>query len=345
MAAAAGVLVIGIVWLSRGSKSGEPSVRLMGETEPVVMGPAFQRMVPPSRVSENPAIPHQQTQPAVTTEKPPAEKVQPSPVRPSTQPASPPPAKTADPARAASDLQMGLAAKEHNELLAAREQINRALHGGLSGEQAATARQALAELAERTIFSPAIVPNDPLVENYSVAPGDALVRLAKRFKLSEDLVAELNHIDNKHFIRQGMRMKLLKGPFHAVISKSEHEMHLYLQDVYLRSFRVALGANGKTPTGRWKVANHQANPGWTDPRTGKRWHPDDPANPIGEYWIGLEGIDGQAAGAFGYGIHGTIELDSIGQDVSLGCIRLAPDDIARVYKLLVPGESTVTISD
>ena len=77
----------------------------------------------------------------------------------------------------------------------------------------------------------------------------------------------------------------------------------------------------------------------------RRYHSDDPTNPIGEYWIGLEGIEGDAAGAVGYGIHGTNEPQTIGQDVSLGCVRLGPEDIAFVYKVLLPGASMVTITN
>ena len=122
-------------------------------------------------------------------------------------------------------------------------------------------------------------------------------------------------------------------------------MDIYLQDKYIRSFRVGLGQEGSTPTGLWKVINHQEDPGWTDPRTGHSWHPSDPNNPIGEHWIGLEGIDGDAFGQSGFGIHGTIEPDSVGKDVSMGCIRLLPDDVALLYKLLMPGQSYVAVTN
>ena len=108
---------------------------------------------------------------------------------------------------------------------------------------------------------------------------------------------------------------------------------------------VALGSNGGTPTGLWKVTTRQENPGWTNPRSGQRWNANDPENPIGEFWISLEGLKGDAIGQIGYGIHGTIEPDTIGQDVSMGCVRLASPDIAVVYKLLISGLSRVTIAD
>jgi len=258
-----------------------------------------------------------------------------------TQPASGP----ADATGISRELQAGLKAKKNNKPLEARIRINKSLHRGLSAAEAQIARQALTELANHTLFTRSVIDDDPLVTWHIIQSGDTLGKIAQKACISEDLLAKINGLPDKNFIRQGQGIKVLQGPFHAVISKREHLMHLYLQNVYCRTLRVALGENGSTPTGKWKVSNHQSNPPWTDPRTGKRWHPDDPNNPLGEYWIGLEGIAGNAVGQFGYGIHGTIEPETIGQDVSMGCVRLAADDIAWVYQLLMPGHSMVTIHE
>ncbi len=344
--------IIGVAALSYGlwpsGKSDVRATRLMSEVEP--QAPALRPKSSPMNSGQSPAA-APSAAPAAPAAKNTATPVQPPPetrvqmpAPPTTQPtvSRPPSAQKADTA----DFEAGMAAKSRNELLAAREMLNRALYGGaLTERQMVTARQALVELADQTIFSPGVVSGDPLVESHQVAIGDTLGKLAKQYKVSEDLLAEVNRIKDKHFIRQGMRLKVIKGPFHALVTKSDHTLHLFLSDVYVRSYRVALGAEGKTPTGKWRVTSRQANPGWVDPQAGKRYHPDDPANPIGEYWIGLEGIEGAAMGAFGYGIHGTNEPDTIGQDVSLGCIRLAPEDIAVVYKLLLPGASFVTTAE
>ena len=91
------------------------------------------------------------------------------------------------------------------------------------------------------------------------------------------------------------------------------------------------------------VTTKLSNPEWTDPRSGQYYAPDDTQNPIGEYWIGLDCIAGDCIGDSGYGIHGTIEPESIGADMSMGCVRLLPDDIREVYQLLVRRHSTVDI--
>jgi lipoprotein-anchoring transpeptidase ErfK/SrfK len=66
---------------------------------------------------------------------------------------------------------------------------------------------------------------------------------------------------------------------------------------------------------------------------------------LGKFWIGLAGTDGQAIGQTSYGIHGTIDPDSIGKMASMGCIRLRNEDIALVYEMLVEGKSTVIVKD
>ncbi len=246
--------------------------------------------------------------------------------------------------RAQADYQAGLRTLDADVVLA-RQLLSDALARGLTGSDAADARRRLRELGEKMIFSPARTPGDPLVAAYTAKPGDTIGKIASAFMISEELLSEINRLRNKNIVRVNQTLKVIKGPFHALVDKSDHEMYVCLGDVFVCDFRVALGMDGRTPTGKWLVINHLTNPNWVDPQTGKRWLADDPQNPIGEYWIGLKGLEGEAKDQEGYGIHGTIDEASIGQDVSMGCVRLANRDAAVVYKLLVPGRSTVVIRD
>jgi lipoprotein-anchoring transpeptidase ErfK/SrfK len=114
--------------------------------------------------------------------------------------------------------------------------------------------------------------------------------------------------------------------------------------MYIRSFAVGVGENDSTPVGRFVVrpASKLINPVWRNPRTSEFFAADDPENPIGERWVGLEGT-GEIAHVEGYGIHGTIEPESIGQDASMGCVRLGDDDVAVVYECLEESVSEVHI--
>lgn len=236
------------------------------------------------------------------------------------------------------------------QLVKARDLLNDLLaNPDISPAHAQRVRDELAQINQTLIFSARVAPEDPLVEYYRVQSGDLLSSIAPRYRIPYQLIEAVNGVSARR-IRVGQRLKMIKGPFHAVVHKHDYRMDLFLnkdddQSVYIRSFRVGLGEDNSTPVGTWLVRSggRVANPGWTNPRTGKVYAPADPENPIGEHWIGLEGNDEHTRGLAGYGIHGTIEPDSIGRQVSMGCVRLRPEDIAQVYGMLLDGTSTVTV--
>jgi hypothetical protein len=230
-----------------------------------------------------------------------------------------------------------------NEFLEARRIFLDALDPDRPETVRSDARYELARLAETMIFSPLILTEDPLVGRHVVSAGETLVSIAQRFRVTDDLLAQINDLSNKHRLTSGLPLKVIHGPFNALIDRAEFRMDVMAGGVFFRSFRVGLGADGSTPAGRWIIRTKIANPSWTHPVTNQHYLADDPDNPIGEYWLGMEGVDGDAVGRQGFGIHGTIEPDSIGRETSLGCVRLAPADIEVVYKLLVSDASIVEI--
>ncbi len=150
-------------------------------------------------------------------------------------------------------------------------------------------------------------------------------------------------------LRSGSTIKIVKGPFFAVVSKSKFRMDIFFGapggpgSMYVTSFGVGLGKNDSTPTGTWQVqsGNKILHPRYYSPNNAGVIDADDPKNPLGGYWIGLEGLDGQAVDQHSYGIHGTIDPDSIGKQASLGCIRMGHDDIELAFELLVEVKSKI----
>jgi lipoprotein-anchoring transpeptidase ErfK/SrfK len=145
-----------------------------------------------------------------------------------------------------------------------------------------------------------------------------------------------------------MAIKVINGPFHARVYRSTFTMDLYLQNTYIKSFLVGLGKAGmETPIGRWraKEGGKLIQPIWTDPVSGKTYHPEDPDYPLGSRWIGLEGLEGAAVGKMGFAIHGTKNPEQIGTPGSQGCIRLHNGDAIQVYNLMMPGQSLVDVVD
>lgn len=244
------------------------------------------------------------------------------------------------------------AKKTTGDLVAARDELNTALISGhLSETDAETTRHSIAEINQTLILSPQRTPNDPWAMGYPVQSGERLTTIAAKSSVTWQLLSRINKVDPKR-LRSGTTIKVIKGPFFAVVTKAKFRMDMYLgspggpDSMYVTSFAVGLGKNDSTPTGTWQVqsGNKVVKPVYYSPENQGVIAADDPKNPLGGYWIGLEGLEGQAVDQHSYGIHGTIDPDSIGKQASLGCIRLGHDNIALAFEMLVEGKSKILIN-
>ena len=241
-----------------------------------------------------------------------------------------------------------------NDLVAARALLNDVLlRRGTSPADQARLRTRLMEINAVLLLSPRVIPGDPMTETYRVQQNDSLSRIAGRRELYTHwkLIQRVNGIASPSRIRIDQPLKLVRGPFHGVVDKSDYRLDVYWgapdvpsQWLYVMSFPVGLGADDGTPVGTFLVSpNKLENPGWVNPRNSReRYEPDDPDNPIGEYWIGLDGV-GDSAGVTGYGIHGTIEPESIGRSMSMGCVRLRDEHVALAFELFAEQVSVIHI--
>ncbi len=247
------------------------------------------------------------------------------------------------------------AAMARNRPVEARDALNLALHAPqTTGGDQQMIRERLTAISDSVTFSTSILGDDPMTAKYAVASGDSLARIVRNEGLKVDwrFIQRINAISDPTKLRIGQNLKLIRGPFHAVVDKSDFRLDLYADArdsggnrLFIRSFPVGLGEYGSTPLGNWAVrqGSKLVNPAWTNPRTGESFSADDPKNPIGERWIGLDGTDPGNRDKTGYGIHGTIEPQSVGREMSMGCIRLGDDDVVLIYELLTEGGSTVEV--
>ena len=250
------------------------------------------------------------------------------------------------------NLEEGLNLIDQDHVVDARRALTNALQSGrLTESEIAQARGVLTDLNDQMVFSPEIVDGDPYSMEYIVQGGDTLSGIVKKMGIQVDwrFIQRINNIKSASGIRPGQNLKLVTGPFHAEVDKKSYRINLYLGEganqVFVRSYRVGLGEYNSTPIGAFKVRRNSKliNPTWVNPRTRAFFAADDPANPIGERWIGLEGIEERTADLSGLGIHGTIEPETIGTDASMGCVRMHSDDVAEIYEVLAEGVSTVKI--
>ncbi|MDH7599519.1 MAG: L,D-transpeptidase family protein [Sedimentisphaerales bacterium] len=233
-------------------------------------------------------------------------------------------------------------------LVEVRDRLNAMLAGPLTNEQERLVKAKLSELATKWLFGPDIYPSDRLCQSYLVQPGDQLRVIGQRCKVPYELLMSINRIPRPEALRAGQYIKIVNGPFHAKVSRSNFTVDIYLQDTYVCTYPVGLGRPGyETPKGLWvvKPGGKLIKPQWTDPDTGRTYRPEDPDYPLGSRWIGLEGIEGEAVGREGFAIHGTNDPNQIGQQGSRGCIRLHNGDAVAVYNMLMPGQSKVRVTD
>jgi lipoprotein-anchoring transpeptidase ErfK/SrfK len=127
-----------------------------------------------------------------------------------------------------------------------------------------------------------------------------------------------------------------------VIDKSVHTMEVFRDGRAVKQYGIAVGKNTgnkervgdmRTPEGEFPIVQIQNSSGWThDFSDGKG----QTRGAYGPYFIRLG-----TPGWQGIGIHGTHAPDSIGTNVTEGCIRLSNDDIAELKRLVKIGDKVV----
>jgi len=167
-------------------------------------------------------------------------------------------------------------------------------------------------------------------ERYEVQPGDSLGKIAKKHNTTVALLKKANGL-KKDVIYPGMKLKVEKVPFSIEVSIKKNTLWLKQGQYDIKKYRVSTGEKGNTPDGKFKIVNKLEDPTWYYEK--QVIAPGDPKNGLGTRWLGFD--------LKGYGIHGTIEPEKIGQPASLGCVRLRNEDVEEIFDLVPVGTSVV----
>ncbi len=190
-------------------------------------------------------------------------------------------------------------------------------------------REFLRSRIEKTAKSIYFSPQPHYMTPYTIQPGDQLTKIAKLYNVPWEYLAKLNEADPRK-IRPGQKLKVIKGPFAAVVDLGRFELTIQHHGFFVKRYKVGIGKDGTTPIGEFAVKDKLTNPTYYG-RDGVI-AADDPQNPLGEYWIDI---------GDSYGIHGTIDPDSIGKAESRGCIRMLNGDADEVYGFLGKGAKVI----
>jgi lipoprotein-anchoring transpeptidase ErfK/SrfK len=164
---------------------------------------------------------------------------------------------------------------------------------------------------------------------YSVKPGDSLAKIANKFDTSYEFIMRINK-KPRTLIKIGERLKILNGKLSLLVDKSDYTLTILLNGHFIKQYSIGIGKSNKTPVGVFIVDNKLIKPTWYSPDGVYEFG--DPKNVLGTRWIGFEDQEG----LYGYGIHGTADPDSIGKDMSNGCIRLRNEDVEELFDFVKP---------
>lgn len=167
---------------------------------------------------------------------------------------------------------------------------------------------------------------------YQVQAGDALSRIARRFNTTVALIKRANNLTSDRII-PGQRLKVNTCGFSIVVDKSRNRLFLRREGDIFKTYTVATGEAGSTPEGKFEIVNKLIEPTWY--RAGAVILPDDPDNILGTRWLGFDKA--------GYGIHGTTEPETLGQQVTLGCVRMANEDVEELYDIVPTGTEVIVV--
>jgi lipoprotein-anchoring transpeptidase ErfK/SrfK len=129
----------------------------------------------------------------------------------------------------------------------------------------------------------------------------------------------------------------LPGDPFVIVNKTTNEMAFVNKSRIQTVVNVATGKTEElTPEGIFTITVKAPNPYYRK----KDIPGGSPENPLGTRWIGFdaEETDGRI-----YGLHGTNQPESIGKNVSNGCIRLQNEAIESLYDLIPLGTKIVVV--
>ncbi len=220
--------------------------------------------------------------------------------------------------------------EKKGDLLKSREAVQKVMEKYPGSGNVSKTQEALDNLNIKLLFSSALTPDSFY---YEVQKGDTLTKIAKKFNTTTELISKANRLSDAN-IKIGKKLKISKAKFSITVDKSQNILTLKADQDIVKTYRVSTGKDSCTPVGTFKVTNKLIDPPWY-PSAGGMIPAKDPKNVLGSRWIGLS--------KQGYGIHGTIEPESIGKSVTEGCVRMKNAEVEELYSIIPVGTEVVIV--
>lgn len=126
----------------------------------------------------------------------------------------------------------------------------------LSAEQEQEVKTLLSQLAGSVIYS-----REPRLEApYLVQSGETLDDIAAQYQVPAALLAKINGVTRSTSLEAGTQLKVIKGPFSAVVDFSERELRLMLDRRYAGRFDIEIEPDCSVEAGQWVVNQKPLSP-------------------------------------------------------------------------------------
>lgn len=191
------------------------------------------------------------------------------------------------------------------------------------------------------------------MQSYVVKESDSLIELARKYGLGYNEIADSNAKMDPFIPELGATVRIptfwilpnIPREQSIIINLSELRLYFYPYNdaKFVFTFPIGIGDEGtETPLGVFSIIEKRVNPTWYVPKSIQEERPDMPAqvppgpdNPLGTHALRLS--IGPVL------IHGTNKPWGTGRRVSHGCIRLYPEDIPELYRLVSLGTKVVIL--
>ena len=174
---------------------------------------------------------------------------------------------------------------------------------------------------------------------YTVRPGDGLIRLARKFHLPTSRLAAENGLKTDASLQIGQKLRVPESVewWSVRISKRARLLRLYQGKELFAVYDVGIGRRDRTPEGQFILRETVENPPYPLPGGGMA-QPGSPENQLGPCWLGL---GDSRLRSTGYGIHGTPDETSVTRSLSAGCVRMRNKEVLELRSWIPVGTPVV----
>ncbi len=226
-------------------------------------------------------------------------------------------------------LNQATALVKENETLRAKEIYQQIMSDYPDYEGMESVQKELENLNLKIILSNIKTPKTVLHE---VQPGESLGKIAQKYNTTIELLRKRNNLASDT-IKAGQKLSVWTAAFNLFVDKSQNLLILKDADQVIKVYQVSTGENNSTPVGNFKILSKLIDPVWF--KSGAVIPPESPQNVLGSRWLGFD--------LPGYGIHGTIDPENIGKQVTAGCIRMRNPEVEEIFDLIPLGTPVVVV--